>query len=260
MHELFLTAALKDGDIEKACAVLQGLCWMSARHNVYHLGFYAGPPKARGLPNVKSLPPNRYSAQWHELSRELTRSSYVFHLVHEVLKDRDFGTGNAMIWDNMPGTLRWAGFPDPEREKDQVITYRKKIDIPDQKGLLTIMAGNGQGYKTELIQETYSFIRDNMEFIFSRYYHLPPSPEQSGPSTSLPAWSDLKPVDPARKWTFSVKRDVLEDGQPEKMKQASKGIAEVRAELDSMFSFKAIDRRIFDTRIAAPQVMPGQQP
>lgn len=115
-------------------------------------------------------------------------------------------------------------------------------------------------FKSELIQETYTFIRDNIEFIFSRYYYIPPNAGQTGPSTSLPAWTDLKPVDPARKWTLTVKRDVLEDGNPEKMKEATKEISDVKAELDPMFDFRPIDRRILDTRIAAPPMIPGQHP
>ncbi|KAK9414796.1 putative Mediator of RNA polymerase II transcription subunit 18 [Seiridium unicorne] len=282
MHELFLTSTIKDGDLEKACAVLQGLSWMSARHNVYRVTYYAGQPKPKGLPNLKSIPASRHGASWNELHRELTRLSYVFHLVHEVLPDKDFGTPNALDLNGMAGTLHWTGFPDPPREKGQLTTHRKKIDIPDQKQLLAIMASNGQAYvhtiaffllksesiktnrirsyKTELIQETYTFIRDNIEFVLSRNYYLPSVSEVAGPSSSLPAWSDLKPVDPARKWMFQVKRDVIEDSQPEKMKQAQKDLLEVKAELEAIFSFVPIDRRVLDTRITPPPTIPGQHP
>lgn len=115
-------------------------------------------------------------------------------------------------------------------------------------------------YKTELIQETYTFIRENIEFLFSRNYYLPPSSGQSGPSTSLPAWSDLKPVDSTKKWLFHVKRDVIEHSQPEKLKQAQKELLDVKAELEPIFSFAPIDRRVFDTRIAPPPMIPGQHP
>ncbi|KAH6657616.1 hypothetical protein BKA67DRAFT_555801 [Truncatella angustata] len=144
MHELFLTTTIKDVDLEKACAVLQGLTWMSARHNVYRVIYYAGQPKPKGLPNVKSLPPSRHTATWNELHREFSRLSYVFQLVYEVFVDKDFGTGGAADLNSMGGTLRWTGFPDPPREKGQLTTHRKKIEIPEQKQLLAIMASNGQ--------------------------------------------------------------------------------------------------------------------
>ncbi|KAI0136755.1 mediator complex, subunit Med18 [Xylariales sp. AK1849] len=260
MYELFLTAAVKHGDLEMACAVLQGLTWMSARHNVYRVSFFAGQPQAKGLPNLRAVQQSPGRQSWSELSKELSRSSYIFQLAHEVFVDKDFGNGNAVDLNAVPGKVIWTGFPDPPREKDQLVTHRKKIDIQDQKNLLSMMATNGQGYKTELIQETYSFIRDNVEFVFSRYYQLPYSPGQSGPAASLPLWSDLKLVDPARKWMFSVKRNVMEDSQPEKMKEANKEIMDVKVELDTMFEFQAIDRRVLDTRIAAPPAIPGRGP
>lgn len=115
-------------------------------------------------------------------------------------------------------------------------------------------------FRAELVQETYTFIRDNIEFVLSRNYYIPTAAAQTGPSQQLPAWSDLKPVDPARKWILNVKRDVIEDNQPEKMKQAQKGLMEVKAELEPLFTFFPIDRRVFDTRITPPPMIPGQHP
>lgn len=146
MHELFLSTTIKDADLEKACAVLQGLSWMSARRNVYRVTYYAGEPKPVGLRNLKSIPANRHTAAWTELHKELSRSSYFFHVLHEVFINKDFGTGNAVDLNSMAGTLQWTGFPDPPREKGQLATIRKKIDIPDQKQLPAIMASNGQAY------------------------------------------------------------------------------------------------------------------
>jgi mediator of RNA polymerase II transcription subunit 18, fungi type len=145
MHELLLTAAVKDADLEKACAILQGLCWMSARHNVYHVTFFAGLPRPRALPHLKALQSSRQFPQWNEFSRELTRSSYTFQVQYEVLVDRDFGTGKTLDHNTTPGTLRWLGFPDPQREKGQLVTYRKKIEIPNHMHLISILTNNGQG-------------------------------------------------------------------------------------------------------------------
>lgn len=113
-------------------------------------------------------------------------------------------------------------------------------------------------FKTEMIQETFSFVRENIELVFSRYYYLPESPGKSVPLTSLPAWSELKPVDPARKWVLNVKLNVMEDNQPDKMKKATEELMSVKVEFDSIFEFKVVDRRTFDTRIAPPASMPGR--
>jgi mediator of RNA polymerase II transcription subunit 18 len=110
--------------------------------------------------------------------------------------------------------------------------------------------------KSELIQETFTFVRDNVEFALSRWYHLPQSPPASAPGAALPAWSELKPMDPARKWMFTVALNVMEDNQPEKMKKANDELLHIRTELEQMFEFKSIDRRVFDTRIAKPVVVP----
>ncbi|ETS78976.1 hypothetical protein PFICI_08829 [Pestalotiopsis fici W106-1] len=261
MHEIFLTSTIKDADLEKACAVLQGLSWMSARRNVYRVSYFAGPSRPKGLPAIKSIQATqRHGLAWTELHKELSRLSHVFKVVHEVLLDRDFGSGVNVDLNAVAGTVRWEGFPDPPREKGQLTTHRKKIDIPEQKQLLATMASNGQSYQTELVQETYTFIRDNVEFVLSRHYYIPPSPEQPGPTPALPAWSNLTPVDPAKKWMFQVKRDVIEDNNPEKMRQAQKELLDVKTELEPIFTFVPIDRRVLDPRIPLPPTVPGQHP
>ena len=107
-----------------------------------------------------------------------------------------------------------------------------------------------------MIQESYSFVRENIEFVFSRYYHLPDSPGR--PVINLPAFADLRPVDPAQKWVLNVKLNVIDDNQPDKVRKASEELLAVKAELSKLFDFKIIDRRIFDTRIAPPPVIPGR--
>ncbi|ORY64501.1 mediator complex, subunit Med18 [Pseudomassariella vexata] len=284
MHELFLTAAVREVDFDTACAVLQGLSWMQARHNVYRVSFYAGQPQPKGLTVLKSLPKisnpqarAALQATWNELSKPLTRTSYVLQLAHEVFTDTDFSNGNVVDLNNVPGTLRWLDFPDLLRDNvrkkmetntpgiqrarveipDLPITQRKRIDIPDQRNLLTIMSDNDHVYKTEMIQETYTYVRETIEFSLNRYYYLPSSSlEQSAPSPTLPPWSDLRPLDPSRKWTLHVKLNVIEDTQPEKMRKAAEELMNVKGELDQLFDFKVLDRRIFDTRIVAPPTLP----
>lgn len=75
---------------------------------------------------------------------------------------------------------------------------------------------------------------------------------------SLPAFDNLRPVDPAQKWVLNIKLNVLEDNQPDKVRKASEELLRVRIELEKLFDFKILDRRIFDTRIAPPPVIPGR--
>ena len=130
---------------------------------------------------------------------------------------------------------------------------------------LVLMQRPRDRFKGELIRETQSFVRGNVEFVFNRTYHLPTS--QGGgssaadanaaqPLQTLPAWNDLRPVDPAQKWVLHVRLHVDEDNQPDKLQKANKELLVVKEELDRIFDFKTIDRRVLDTRIAPPQVLP----
>ena len=94
--------------------------------------------------------------------------------------------------------------------------------------------------------------------MLSRYYHLPESPNR--PIAHLPAWNDLRPVDPAQKWVLNVKLNVAEDEQPEKLTKANEELMRNKAEFDKLFDFKVVDRRIFDTGIAPPPIIPGRRP
>lgn len=134
-----------------------------------------------------------------------------------------------------------------------------------------------------MIQESHTFVRGNVEFIFTRYYHLPdaamrslstasaganpspsptPQPPQQqqqipGPAPTLPPWNDLRPVDPAQKWILNVRLSVVEDNQPERMQKATDELLGVRAEMEKLFDFRTVDRRMFDTRMAALPVGHG---
>ena len=115
----------------------------------------------------------------------------------------------------------------------------------------------------------HSYVRTNVEFVFSRTYHLPashtqqaappgkqPPLQQPQPLPTLPAWDDLRPVDPAQKWILNVRLQVDEDNQPDKLQKANKELLAVKEELDRLFEFKVVDRRVLDTRIAPPPVVP----
>ncbi|KAI8634422.1 mediator complex, subunit Med18 [Xylariaceae sp. FL1651] len=260
MHELFLTASVKSGDFDTVCAILQGLTWMTARRTIYRILFFAGQPQPKGLPSVPPnllLPRTPENKQlWGELSQQLLRSSYILQAAYEVSPETDFGNNVTVEFGRLPATLRWTDLPDPTR--DSPITSRKKIDITIHGNLPSILIENKHTYTNELIQESYSFNRGDVEFLFSRYYHLPDSPGR--PVQHLPAWADLRPVDPAQKWVLNVKLNVSGDGQPEKIRKANEELMRVKVEFEKLFDFKTIDRRVFDTRIAPPLVLPGRGP
>ncbi|KAI0113571.1 mediator complex, subunit Med18 [Nemania sp. FL0031] len=265
MHELFLTASVKQSDFDTACAVLQGLSWMTARRTIYRVLFFAGQPQAQGLPTA--LPPGMLRPQemqlWRELSKHLLRSSYVLQAAYEVTPETDFGrvaAGGADVppvdLNRLPATLRWTDFPDPLR--DSPITSRKKIEIPFARGLPVVLTQNKHAYTNELIQETYSFNRGDLEIVLSRYYYLPESPGR--PVAHLPPWADLRPVDSAQKWVLNVKMYVAEDGQPEKLAKANEELMRNKAEFEKLFDFQVVGRQAFDTRISPPPVVPGRGP
>ncbi|KAI1485648.1 mediator complex, subunit Med18 [Biscogniauxia mediterranea] len=251
MRELFLTATVPASDFDVACAIFQGLTWMTARQTAYRILYFAGQPVPKGLPNMRNLRMTPLAPLWNELSRQLSRSSYVLQTRYEVSPTADFGKDTGMDFNNSKGTLLWTDLPDPLR--DTPIISRKKVEIPDQTFLPTILADNSHTYTSELIQQSYSFVRENVEFVFSRYYHLPESPGR--PVPVLPAWKDLRPADPAQKWVLNVKLNVPDDSQPEKIRKANDELMAVKAELEKLFDFKIIDRRVFDTRITPPKVV-----
>ncbi len=123
-------------------------------------------------------------------------------------------------------------------------------------------------FKSETVEESYSYFRDSIEYSLVRYYLVPtvatgppgpdggssqpqPQPEPE-PLDSLPAWDQLTPVDPAGKWILYVKTEVPEDNSPENMQKAQDELMAVREQLTGVFDFKVFDRRAHDTRIAQP--------
>ncbi|KAI3323896.1 mediator complex, subunit Med18 [Xylariaceae sp. AK1471] len=260
MHELFLTASVKQGDFDTACAVLQGLSWMTARRTIYRILYFAGQPQPKGLPNPPSpgiLPRQHENQLWMELNKQLLRSSYILQAAWEVSPETDFGKDTPMDLPRLPATLRWTDLPDPLR--DSPITSRKKIEVPFVRSLPNVLVDNKHTYTNELIQESYSFNRGDLEIVLSRYYHLPKS-EPGRPVQKLPAWVDLRPADPAQKWVLNVKLNVSEDSQPEKLAKANEELMRNKVEFEKLFDFKVVDRRVFDTRIAPPPVIPGRGP
>ncbi|KAI1812001.1 mediator complex, subunit Med18 [Poronia punctata] len=289
MHELFLTSSVHPDDFETACAILQGLTWMTARRSVYRTLYFAGLPHPNGLPKQPTrtnLTRQQDRQLWLDLNKQLLRSSYVLQATFEVSPENDFGKEGPMDLGRMPATLRWTDLPEvlkdpqavvrkknamrpsdqPEPVKDSPIISRKKIEIPFSAGLPSLLSENQQRYTSEIIQECYSFRRGDLEIVLSRYYHLPTAAASNGhhhhhhPIPQLPKWDELRPVDPAQKWILNIKLNVTEDSQPEKISKANEELMRNKIEFEKLFRFEVIDRRVFDTRIAPPPINPGIAP
>ncbi len=147
MHELFLTASVKPGEFDTACAILQGLSWMTARRTIYRILFFAGQPQPKGLPKLPRpnvLPRQQEKQLWVDLSKQLLRSSYILQAKYEVAPETDFGKESTVDLNRLPATLRWTDLPDPLR--DSPITSRKKIEVPFPHSLLGLLVENGLTY------------------------------------------------------------------------------------------------------------------
>ncbi|KAJ4042840.1 hypothetical protein NW763_011660 [Fusarium oxysporum] len=269
MHEIFLTALIEDKDFTSACAVLGGLTNMDPWESIQRVLYFQGPQRPMGISNQSSIEKpirNNTGFLWKELHQNLTRQSFILQTRHDVLKDRDMGANAPpMDLDATQGILRWTDFPDPPRGQP-LLTQRKKVELWDQKKLPSIMRDNNHTFKTETIEEVYRFYRDDIEFCLTRHYFLQPlehytpmeTKQQAAiPMASLPPWESLTPVDQQKRWFLQVKAHVVQDNKPDEIRKAQDQLLAVRRELDGVFEFRGIDRKVHDTRVM--QQMQGVQ-
>ncbi|QPG98471.1 hypothetical protein C2857_007642 [Epichloe festucae Fl1] len=268
MHELFLTALVEDSDFEAAIAFLCGFCDIRLPwEKVDRVLYFQGPPQPTGITNQSSIQ-KRFMRKdtallWKELHQSLSRQSCILQARYEVDKDLDLEpTGSPMDLDNLEGVLRWADFPDPPHGRP-LITQRKTVEIWEQENLPSILRDNNFRFKTEVLEESYYFFRGDVKFrllrhLFTRgiedYTPLEArGGQQPTPATMLPAWEAITPVDSQKRWFLLVERHVVQDNNPDEIRKAQDQLLAVRAELEGAFEFRAIDRKVHDTRIAQQQ-------
>ncbi|ERT03310.1 uncharacterized protein SPSK_09479 [Sporothrix schenckii 1099-18] len=276
MHELFLTAVVPDTDIERAKALLQGLSGMTARGTVHRILYFAGPPQPRGLAVKRAIPQPIQPAQgrlWTELHQQMVRQSFVLQARYPVNRD-ELGAAPgpatspgaaAILSGAAQGTLRWTDIPDPTGGSSatgitRLVTQRKKVELPETRNLPAILTDNGYRFKSELIEESFIFYSNGNEYVLARYHRLPSAaPAAPGtpltPLAALPSWDQITNsagVDPSRQWLFFVRRHVVDDTSPDKMKKALEALEAARAQLTGIFAFVPVDRRAHDTRIERP--------
>src|SRR5258708_1861543 len=118
-------------------------------------------------------------------------------------------------------------------------------------------------FKTETVEEMHRFYRDDVEYCLFRQYFTRPindyAPLESRnthptpPHGQLPAWETLTPLDSQNRWILVVKAHVVQDNKPDEIRKAQDQLLGIRGELDGVFDFKAIDRKVHDTRVAQQQ-------
>lgn len=118
-------------------------------------------------------------------------------------------------------------------------------------------------FKTETLEEMYRFYRNDIEYCLFRQYFIRPINDyvplesrhtQPGPPREhLPAWESLTPVDSEDRWILMAKAHVLQDNKPDELRKAQDQLLTIRNELDGVFDFRAIDRKVHDTRVAQQQ-------
>lgn len=113
-------------------------------------------------------------------------------------------------------------------------------------------------FKTETIEEVFRFYRDEIEFCLVRHYFLQPlesyvsmetKQQPSFPLDVLPSWEALTPVDQQKRWFLHVKAHVMQDNKPDEIRKAQDQLLAVRRELEGVFDFRGIDRKVHDTRV-----------
>ncbi|KAH7261759.1 mediator complex, subunit Med18 [Fusarium tricinctum] len=270
MHEIFLTALIEDKDFGATCDVLGGLTNMDAWEAVQRVLYFQGPSQPKGISNQNSIEkPLRKDTGflWNQLHQNLTRQSYILQTRYDVLKDRHMGPdASTMDLDTTQGILRWTDFPDPPRGQP-LLTQRKKVELWEQKKLPSVMRDNNYTFKTETIEEVFRFYRDEIEFCLVRHYFLQPlegyvpmetKQQPSFPLDVLPSWEALTPVDQQKRWFLHVKAHVMQDNKPDEIRKAQDQLLAVRRELEGVFDFRGIDRKVHDTRVM-PQAQGVQQ-
>ncbi|KYK54291.1 uncharacterized protein DCS_06248 [Drechmeria coniospora] len=275
MYQLFLTATVEEGDFQAACAVLGGFCAMAPWQTVDRVLYFQGPPRPTGMSNQNSIEkPMRKDVAflYKDLHQNLSRQSFILQARYDVSKDRHMGPqAEPLDLETSAGILRWNDFPDPPRGIP-LLMQRKLVELWEQKNLPSVMRDNHYrqvppraviNTSTEIIEEVYRFFRDDVEFCFTRQFFLKPIEEytplegrqqaQAKPLATLPSWDALTPVDMQNRWMLQVKVHVLQDNKPDEIRKAQEQLVSIRGELDGVFDFKAIDRRVHDTRVAMQQ-------
>ncbi|GAB1313647.1 Mediator of RNA polymerase II transcription subunit 18 [Madurella fahalii] len=257
LHDIFMTAVVPAADVANARTLIGAFTEMREQRQFNRVQHFEPQDLAvKGLPKAKELQkervPNR--ALWQELHQILVKQPSTLQVRTKITDEvSNAQAGEAVtIAANKPRVLRWTELPDPPSSRiPPFITQRRILEISDGR-MEQILAENRFKLKSELVDESYHWWLNDVEFALTRTYVLSLNPDQT-PSQQVPNLASIQPVSDF--WILYVRTRV--DSTPERTQQGQMHLVRVREQLDELFDFKVFDRRFFDTRIQGPR---GQGP
>ncbi|KAL2116287.1 hypothetical protein VTJ04DRAFT_8454 [Mycothermus thermophilus] len=264
-YEIFLTSFVPDDLIVKARSILCGVAGTPERHSYRHIQHYEPSDlNVKGFLTIKQLQRERLlpiTAQWQELHQILAKQPAVVQLRMDITEEveiaNDALTNQKSPYIEIPvakrPTLRWNDLPDPtNRQIDPSITQRRVLEIADPRAE-KILAENKFRLKSSLIEESYRWWREGIEYCLTRHFQASVTSE-SATSRQLPNPTTLQPV--GTNWMLYVRAKV--DNQPPstmpaRMKQRQLALLQIKQGLRGVVDFLAFDRRCHDTRILEPR-------
>ncbi|KAK0107151.1 hypothetical protein ONS95_003857 [Cadophora gregata] len=275
-HELFLTAIIPNEEFETTLRILQGYCAISPTQVLTRKLTWEGPrtrtPTGIDSKFIKNQPQAKVP-HWTGLSVQLSRQSYIMHLLYEVDR-QSFGRAESdqmsafhaspapLLLDQRIGVLRWNDLPDPTETPKlpggrlldpnavKPVNTRLMFSIENQ-GLCSFMKMINHRFVREGIQESNRFVHGDVVFDLTRYLQFPVG-ENDNPSTirtELPDFGTLTPFDSENKWILTASTIVTRGDNPQQVKKGTDQLVAIKDDFEGCFDFKVLDRHIFDTRV-----------
>ncbi|KAK4233112.1 hypothetical protein C8A03DRAFT_19742 [Achaetomium macrosporum] len=254
-QEIFLSAVVANADETKARALLGGFTEMRERHSFTRVRHYEPQdPSVKGFPTIRQLQKDSApsNAQWQELQQILAKQPSVLQLrtdiTESVQNEMMRGGSTTVIPANSPCIVRWTEFPEPTNPRLPFITQRKVIEIVDQRAE-RILADNKFRLKSDLVEESYHWWLNDVEYILTRTFvvALGPNPVISQETPNL---ASAEPVAPF--WILYVRTRAESPSpatMPEHIRKCQAQLVQVQGKFMGVFDFKVFDRRCHDTRI-----------
>lgn len=259
-HESFLAATVVTEDGPTARAILGGVTESRERHCYIRVQHYKPQnPASQGLSTIKQLQKERRptAALWHELHQILVKQPSVVQVRTDITEQAQiamYATERgeptpATILASKPCALRWVDMPDPPSpQRPPSITQRRVVDIDDPRAA-AILADNNFGLQSDLIEESYCWWLEGIEYALTRMFVASSNPNPMEPQQQVPNPETLQPV--GNFWILYVRAEVDSAPaatMPDRVKQAQAQLVRVQEQFKGVFDFPAFDRRCHDTR------------
>ncbi|KAK3298054.1 mediator complex, subunit Med18 [Chaetomium fimeti] len=261
-HESFLAATVLTEDGPTARAILCGVTESRERHYYTRVQHYKPQNSAtQGLSTIKQLQKERRptAAQWHELHQILAKQPSVVQVRTDITEEAENvmnaaameggeAASASSILASKPCALRWVDMPDPPSpQRPPSITQRRVVDIDDPRAA-SILVDNGFGLQSDLIEESYCWWLEGIEYSLTRMFVASLNPDPMVPQ-QVPNPGTLQPV--GNFWILYVRAKVDSfpaATMPDRVKQAQAQLRRVQEQFRGVFDFPVFDRRCHDTR------------